>query len=765
MSQFPWAYPSGKPIAVPEILPIYPEICAHRTYQSPPPYIQRAQLGWETLYATLRSDTEYTVRITGNAHTVMPDRTNVQIYALLRYCAIKGSNPYVIDLPTSYNVGACSRGTAQPRYFCLPGTNLDKFDAYGFEYLTSLGFAPDFAFTHSHTADEIVDRLDTTTAQWAAWCDYMVPIHRQNKAGRTFTDAVITPVVQSAQSLDLQLIIESRFGEDIAPYKCSRTKYFGADVIAPIGEIRGEALSSFTQIDLGGRRAEVLNPNPNVPGLEPKVAAEFNEVCYLPSVGAVPDYTDRRMVPADPSELWQVVSFTESSSSAKEIVADDDLLLSDDALLAALPVKLAEVARMENQFYAVPITTTALLSTCAVAPQISARYKVQDYRGGLPVTMNMMVVQVGVPNSGKSPLLTAIANLGPLQQQLNLDNRRADTAYQFQVQQAKEAKVPFDVPPPLTLRTLILTDATNERLGLVLAHNRNDSRGLLVLADEFLGWMMAIGVYTNGRGNGRQTMLTQFSGGGAATGRMKNDSNYSYDHAAISWIGNTTPEALTQFHKADSHSHRDGLWQRMLFAHSGTIDPRDHSRIEPTLTEKLKQLTPNYLHQMALDSVTYQGVAVDLALLKFCEEALQTMQKCLDRAADKQYNTAIKFSNYLHTISGILSLMDGADCIGSKHVLVANTLLQSSIDTFKVVIDVNKETVVDVEEEQDIQAEIGAYLDSREETTRTQIARGIRALRLLSKQERLEMINAVALAKGYTATATRGGGTVFRRSS
>jgi hypothetical protein len=185
------------------------------------------------------------------------------------------------------------------------------------------------------------------------------------------------------------------------------------------------------------------------------------------------------------------------------------------------------------------------------------------------------VVNVGHPASGKTPAMdTVVQPYVAMQHRLLKAHKDSRAAYEKAVatheQVAKANRgLPRDErleppPPPEEPQSperLVVMDATVESLAPLLQEN---PRGLLMVQDEGVGWVRAMGQYKGGRGNDRQFWLSTWSGKSHLVDRKGQGTvPISIPRPFVNVICGIQPDMLNEL--ADYQGRNDGFLHRLLF--------------------------------------------------------------------------------------------------------------------------------------------------------------------------------------------------------
>ena len=142
-----------------------------------------------------------------------------------------------------------------------------------------------------------------------------------------------------------------------------------------------------------------------------------------------------------------------------------------------------------------------------------------------------------------------------------------------------------DVPPPFVAPRFYVSDATIERLAVLIEAR---PRGILMVGDELAGLFANMGRYTNG-GSDREFWLEAWNGGHYSVERLGR-APISLPHLLVSMTGGFQPDKLARsFDRAD-----DGMYARHLFGWPAEPDYRpltdEADEVDPDLQEALMRL-------------------------------------------------------------------------------------------------------------------------------------------------------------------------------
>lgn len=127
--------------------------------------------------------------------------------------------------------------------------------------------------------------------------------------------------------------------------------------------------------------------------------------------------------------------------------------------------------------------------------------------------LNLFTVLVGKSGSGKTPLRIACIDepLALLKEECRLDNKRKKKNWE----DANEGVSPKEQSPMEAPLKVVVTDATPEALVQQIMWQGERKKGMLLVRDEFAGFVGSIDQYkSGGKGDGSQQFLELFDGGG-----------------------------------------------------------------------------------------------------------------------------------------------------------------------------------------------------------------------------------------------------------
>jgi hypothetical protein len=185
---------------------------------------------------------------------------------------------------------------------------------------------------------------------------------------------------------------------------------------------------------------------------------------------------------------------------------------------------------------------------------------------------------VGFSGTGKSPGIDATKDaLDQVEEQHRheIDDRRRE--HELRVEEAKAAKAKWkadfdkaidkktipppkppeaDEPPPFTEPRLYVTDATIEKVAVLLQAR---PQGMLLIADELAGWFHNMSRYSGGQDN--QFWLMSWNGKSHSIERMGR-LPVKLDHLLIGIVGGMQPDKLAECFKGAA----DGMYARFLWS-------------------------------------------------------------------------------------------------------------------------------------------------------------------------------------------------------
>jgi hypothetical protein len=185
---------------------------------------------------------------------------------------------------------------------------------------------------------------------------------------------------------------------------------------------------------------------------------------------------------------------------------------------------------------------------------------------------------VGEPSSAKSPALDFVRE--PLvkaqlkyKAKFGEEMKKYEEEMELYKKAAKEKddeanENPLEKPPKPVLVRCWSDDSTTEALAFILEQN---PRGLALVRDELLSFVLSMNQYKGGRGADRQFFLSCWSGEPAAVDRKGNPDRIPIiiPHPFLCVAGGLPPDMLAQLR--DQEGRADGFIDRFLF---GYPDPR-----------------------------------------------------------------------------------------------------------------------------------------------------------------------------------------------
>jgi hypothetical protein len=303
---------------------------------------------------------------------------------------------------------------------------------------------------------------------------------------------------------------------------------------------------------------------------------EHNREAFDALVDAAPDYTGEASLdeaPITPIDLWGHLNPPELPRG----------LLP--AVIEQFAFEQGEVMGVDPGGLAV-----AALTVCAAAIPDSIELQVKKHDRGWTESARLWTALVGMPSTKKTPTLREA--IRPL--------ARIDAAYAREYATAKQVydDLPSDERKQTTKperKQLKLEDTSIEAAQEVL---RDNSNGVLCLADELSGWFGSMDKYNSGRGaaKDRGFWLQAWNGGSYSVNRVTR-SSYLIENLSVSVLGGIQPDLIR---KAADESHDDGLIQRLLpiVVRSGTAgrDEPTHETVDAYagLIERLRWLEPTF---------------------------------------------------------------------------------------------------------------------------------------------------------------------------
>jgi hypothetical protein len=259
--------------------------------------------------------------------------------------------------------------------------------------------------------------------------------------------------------------------------------------------------------------------------------------------------------------------------------------------LHILPPVVAEFVKAESVVAGCDYSTMAMSALCAISAALDHRFALKMMRNGnWWVSPRLWVLLVGDPSRKKTPAIKAAIREIVAQEIALRDEHEAAK----QLHLAKDGDPKDGPPPPLRF---IVRDTTIEMLGTILARQ---NRGILVIHDEFSGFIAAMERYSKGSASDRPFWLTAFDGGPYSVDRVGRGEKF-IQNLSVSLIGGIQPEKLAEMRGLTS----DGLLQRFLPVMMGPsafpvdTDTWAQSANYHLLVRKLLWLDPRKLHMSA----------------------------------------------------------------------------------------------------------------------------------------------------------------------
>ena len=197
--------------------------------------------------------------------------------------------------------------------------------------------------------------------------------------------------------------------------------------------------------------------------------------------------------------------------------------------------------------------SAGILSACAAAIGNSAKLD----NGSFCVKSILWLIIVGSRGTGKShPLSWALKPL------LNKDSE-GYKQYQDLYREWSSLESNNNTKPYYS--KLVLTDFTTEKLAQALQHNE---KGVLIYADELMGWLNSFGRYT--KNPDQQIYLMLWNGGELSVDR-KSSEPIRIDETNVNIIGGIQPEILKNL--AQNNRSEDGFLDRFLTFYPGDTEP------------------------------------------------------------------------------------------------------------------------------------------------------------------------------------------------
>lgn len=231
--------------------------------------------------------------------------------------------------------------------------------------------------------------------------------------------------------------------------------------------------------------------------------------------------------------------------------------------LDCLPAGLDEYVAAVSTSRSCPpdFAAVALLTIASAAAGCTRRLNVTDDWKEYPCLYSCIVAP---PSSRKSPAMKAL--LAPV--------------YRRQAESFKQSEESGD---PVT--HYFTSDATTEGMVAIL---KKTPRGLLMMRDELVSWVLSDNQYRQGKGADRQFWLPLWSSEPVKKDRQSADS-YFLARPFLSILGGTQPDMLSEF--TDRKGRQDGFLQRLLMVYPAwdVRVPFRRPPMDPTVSELWSQ--------------------------------------------------------------------------------------------------------------------------------------------------------------------------------
>jgi hypothetical protein len=211
---------------------------------------------------------------------------------------------------------------------------------------------------------------------------------------------------------------------------------------------------------------------------------------------------------------------------------------------------------------------------------------------------NLFAAYIGDPGSKKSPAMKlATGALRRIQKQLAHEYEDRLAEYEQALARWEGApKADRGVKPkPPPYGHVFTTDATVEALAPIL----RDSKGLVLIKDELVGWVKSMDAYRGGRGSDRQHYLSWWSRMADKVDRKGTPVPIWIEQPCLAVVGGIQPDLLPDL--ADATQREDGFPDRLLFAFPEP--PRDgfvEAGVDPALEAAVYAIFER-LHRLLLD--------------------------------------------------------------------------------------------------------------------------------------------------------------------
>jgi hypothetical protein len=296
------------------------------------------------------------------------------------------------------------------------------------------------------------------------------------------------------------------------------------------------------------------------------------------------------------------------AAASQEITEPEPPPLPLDAFPPALADYLGQVAEATSS----PPDFAALTLLAVAGAAIGNSRGLCLKRNSWYEAARLYAANVGDPSSGKTPSMEAVIRpYQDLQLKLITAYKEAKASYDqalcdYERALKENRALPEDQRQPLPdvpeepeqPERFVVMDATIESLAPLLERNQ---RGLLMVQDEVVGWVRAMGQYKGGRGNDRQFWLSSWSGKSHLVDRKcQGLVPVSIPRPFINVIGGIPPDMLNEL--ADHKGRNDGFLHRVLFVFPRACAGADWSEV--TVTDAAKAAWENTL--LSLRKLTMQ---------------------------------------------------------------------------------------------------------------------------------------------------------------
>lgn len=340
------------------------------------------------------------------------------------------------------------------------------------------------------------------------------------------------------------------------------------------------------------------------------------------------DGEPRSQEQAEPAEPWVV-----KREVATHIPFDTAWLLAPT--LVQLVNEVCTVTGWPAEFLVAP-----LLAICGSAIGTSRQLRINDLWSERSC---LWVAAIGDPGSGKTPSLGVITKpLLAMQRQWHEDAKQAHGDYQTELEcweEQPKGKRGAKPEEPGAQRKAVVSDITIEALVNILGDN---PRGVVLIRDELLGWLLSFNQYKSGGGADRQHWLSIYSGVDMLVER-KGEAYSAFVHNPFVGIyGGIQPDKLPDLRRDAG----DGLIDRFLVFYPHVDAKKTRKFTLPTeaiaayrvLLQRLMWLEPGAMESG--DPVPLAVNLSDAAFELFVQQEWQMKQLAADPTLPKALRNA-----------------------------------------------------------------------------------------------------------------------------